>query len=85
MDPISVHGAKAGQPFTVDLSEGETPTIFQLHAALSMLIQMGYGGTPVVRADYEAGPAGIRKMELYDTSKEKERGELSSEMHFLLC
>lgn len=84
MEPISVHSAKPGEPFTIRLTS-DAPTIQDLHAALAELIAMGYGGTPFVRADYEGSLALARNLELYDTSKEMERGEVSSRQTFLLC
>ncbi len=82
MDPISVHGAKEDRPFTMKVDGN---TIRDLHAALTALIAMGYGGTAICRADIEAGPLNVTGLELYDTSKEVERGELLEKMTFLLC
>lgn len=81
MEAISVHGAEAPRPFTIT-HEG---TVADLHAALGTLIKMGYGGTTIMRCDAEAGPCSGQSLELYDTSKEKERGEVDADMIFLIC
>lgn len=82
MEPISVHGARKGQPFTMQVNGN---TVNDLHATLTALIAMGYGGTAICRADTEAGPMDVTGLELYDTSNEVERGELPEKMTFLLC
>ncbi len=82
MEPITVHDAKPGQPFTMQVDGN---TIHDLYVALTALISMGYGGTAICRADTEAGPMDVTGLELYDTSKEVERGELPEKMTFLLC
>lgn len=83
MTPISVHGAKENQPFTLELPHH--PTIRQLHHALGELINLGYGGSGFARADYEAGPQVFQSIALYDSSLEVERGELWSTQTFLFC
>jgi hypothetical protein len=83
MKPISVHGAKEGQPFDVRFDD----TIQGLHDALTRLIAMGYGGTGVGRADSngEWCPLGISHLELYDTAEQIVMGNTLHSMMFMLC
>lgn len=81
MKPISVYETEEGKPFTVDIPSA---TVRGLRDALDHLISLGHGSTAIVRADAEAGPCVPGWLELYDTTKEQERGELDAPMVFLL-
>ncbi len=60
-------------------------TVRGLMVVLEELVRQGHGETSIFRADVEAGPCGISSLELYDTEKEKQRGELPSRLTFLIC
>ena len=82
LTPISVYDAPDGRPFTIEIGG---PTIQDMHMALSHLIQMGYGGTEILRADYEGGPCYLHALELYDSSELQKRGDTNEDTLFLLC
>ncbi len=62
----------------------QVQTVRGLMEALSQLVEKGYGEHSIYRADVEAGPCGISAIELYDTSNERQRGELPYDYTFLI-
>jgi len=67
-----------------DPIELEEQTIGGLHKILIRLILDGHADMPIIRADSEAGPLGVNDIQLYDTSNEFERCELSEKRYFLI-
>jgi hypothetical protein len=59
-------------------------TVRGLHAILTELLEMGHGETPIVRADSEIGPMGVNEIDLYDSTKEMEKGVLDAPFVFLI-
>lgn len=80
MKPITVYGARSGQPFTVS----HNGTVRSLRDALTHLCDLGYGGTDILRADAECGPCPAWHLELYDTTDEQKRGALDCDTLFLI-
>lgn len=80
-EPISVHGAEEGKPFTVHLN---MRTVTAVRQALEHLEQLGYGNTIIMRTDTQDGPYDINNIALYDTSEGMRKGIYSSEMTFLV-
>lgn len=60
-------------------------TVRGLMVVLEELVRQGHGETSIFRADVEAGPCEIKAIELYDTEKERSRGELPDSLTFLIC
>lgn len=71
MLPITVHNAPAGKPFTVTV---DGTTVLDLFRALSILVDMGYGGTSLLTQDWNDEINRFHELRLFDTADEQTQG-----------